>query len=733
MGSPPPFSSPRSGHGGSGRRYERERYESGMTSPLSARRYRPETPSSLRSGSVVRQEYLHESGHSRSGTPEQATPQRTGPLVLLHITLLPCSSPPYSARSMTEIAPGYITENWRLLQEKLTDTVLERGLLISHPGEEFDLLEERVLETLDLCPPRITSCGHYYGGDLDSDSGNDSGVSDLSRDEREVRAICSTPHEEQDEEDVCRQCDQHMRLPGKGIGAGTRKWNVKIFAANGLMKASAWTAACSDMERVDVEIEPWMPEDVKRALDLRLEEEEEEERKQADQVEHLKFELGEMERLRLEAEAARLRAEGDAKEMEALRREAEAAKLRTEEYAKERERLRLEAEAAKLRAEEYAEAAKLKVEEHAEEGERLRVEAEAAKLRAEECAEAAKFKIEERAKELEVLRREAEATKLRTEEDAKERERLRVEAEAAKLRAEECAEAAILRAEERAKEMDEELKRMSAAHLQASLEMDKESKRVDATQIQASTEVDKELEEAIEDPGLELPEQKPIAPIPPNTRSKGPDVQSKDIPLSTLLYNYLYLLAQDRRNLVLGFLSILVLFLSYNLVAQKTIPNTIPSLLTSQEILRPSSQISLSSSTTSPAVTLSSASSPAAILQASAPESQSTAPVPQSSAMTESTSSSTSVYSPPAAPASSHLPRHDPKLPEKEAEPKPETSLKPPHSESVSVQHAFPSPTLTATCSTSPIKSKQPRPIALTSPRYDETKDFCAMVGAEVL
>jgi hypothetical protein len=564
MGSPPPFSGPRSG--GSPRRYDR--YESGMSPPSSARRCRPETPSSLRSGSVLRQyehatssQRSHGSERGASSARDQTTPQRTGPLVLLHITLLPCSSPPYSAQSMAEIAPGYITENWRLLQEKLTDTVLERGLLISHPDDEFDLLEERVLETLDLCPPRITACGHYYGGESDSDSGNDSGVSDLSRGSREMRAICNTPHEDS-EKDVCLECDQQMHLPGKGVGTGNRKWNVKIFAANGLMKASAWAAVFADMERVDVEIEPWMPEDVKRALDARLEQEEEEERRQADQVEHLKFELREMETLQAEAESARLLAEERAKEMEMLQAEAEAARRRAEEFAKE---------------------------------------------------------------------------------------------------------------------MDEELKRASAAQMQA---------------LTAHP--------------LDLPTQTSTTPLPLGTASKASDVRSNDIPLSTLLYNYLYLLAQDRRNLALGFLSILVLFLSHNVVAQEITRRTTSPLPTYHESYTSSAAISISSSsslTTSSAVALLSLSSPATTLQASAPESQSTAPVQQSSASTESNSPSTSVYSPPAA-TDSHIPRS---IQDTEKEADSETSLKAPHSVSVSAGQA--SPTLASTASTSPTtreQSKQP-------------------------
>ncbi|TLD27769.1 hypothetical protein E2P81_ATG11057 [Venturia nashicola] len=566
MDSPPSFASPRSG--GAARRYDR--YESGMTSPSSARRYRPDTPSSLRSGSVMRQGYVessqrsHRSDRGAPSTYDQQTPQRTGPIVLLHITLLPCSSPEYSAKSMKELAPAYVTENWRLLQEKLTDTVLDRGLLISHPGDEFDLLEERVLETLDLCPPRITACGHYYGGD--SDSGNDSGVADVRRDSKQVRAICSSPHEEVDEEDVCHQCDQYMRLPGKGVGAGSRKWSVKIFAANGLMKASAWQAACSDMERVDVEIEPWMPDDVKRALDARLIEEEEEERIQADQVEHLKLELREVERSRYEAEAARLRAEDGAKATEVMRLEAEAARLRAEEVVKQSEIMRLEAEAAKYQAEKLA-----------SENEVLRAEAEAARLLAEESA----------------------------------------------------------------KELDEELKRVISAPTQ----IPKPPKMVDTVQEAGDT-------------------LRPATYVPERSQREA-DVGGKDIALSTLLYNYMYLLTQDRRNLLLISLSILVLVLSYYPVVLQSAPSTTSNIFHPHHTYTPSAHVSMSSSTTkSPSQSTASvhsfsvevepsssasipSSSPSgdAVLLASSPGAQDAVPDQIPTGTIGSNSSSTSVYS----------------------------------------------------------------------------------------
>ena len=42
-----------------------------------------------------------------------------------------------------------------------------------------------------------------------------------------------------------------------------------MYAANGLMRAGAWSAAWNEMEMVDVEVSVWLPEDVKREVDGR--------------------------------------------------------------------------------------------------------------------------------------------------------------------------------------------------------------------------------------------------------------------------------------------------------------------------------------------------------------------------------------------------------------------------------------------------------------------------------
>lgn len=156
---------------------------------------------------------------------------------------------------MRETLPQQILDNLQLLRSKLSPTVLKRGILIPHPRDDYELLEEKLLEALDLEEPRISKCGHYrnrHSTDSDltnatssTDSGVGSSVEDGSDDEH-----CST-------------CHHHLLA----AGSGKQKWAIKVYAANGLMRASAWQAAWSEMERVDVEIMPWIKDELRIKLD----------------------------------------------------------------------------------------------------------------------------------------------------------------------------------------------------------------------------------------------------------------------------------------------------------------------------------------------------------------------------------------------------------------------------------------------------------------------------------
>ncbi len=227
-----------------------------LATPSSQQRHRLYTPSQQRTPRSIR------SHRSAIGSPSKLSPtkkvKKEYPLVLLHVTLLPMPLS-YSPDILENVLLPSILANWKLLQEKATDTVLERGILIPHPREDYDLLEERLLESLELKIPRILKCGHFH----------------LSpEEEADIAAESDSEAEtDADDADICLDCGRRIR-DGKfgSAGTGSKRWDIKLFAANGLMRAGAWSAAWREMERVDVEILPWMEEDMKRELELRREE-----------------------------------------------------------------------------------------------------------------------------------------------------------------------------------------------------------------------------------------------------------------------------------------------------------------------------------------------------------------------------------------------------------------------------------------------------------------------------
>lgn len=180
------------------------------------------------------------------------------PLVLLHCTLLPPSLPvaglvahPDRKKILSEVLPSVYWKRWKLLEEKIGSGVLrDRGVLISHPEDMYDLLEERLLESLELQVPRLDH-GHFLGRD----------ETESDREDRLAKEDSST----EDEGDECPDCGGRVVRHNT-----TRKWEVKVFAANGLMRAGAWAAAWKEMEKVDVEVGLWLPSDVRAGLEKRV-------------------------------------------------------------------------------------------------------------------------------------------------------------------------------------------------------------------------------------------------------------------------------------------------------------------------------------------------------------------------------------------------------------------------------------------------------------------------------
>lgn len=214
-------------------------------------------PSTVSSSASGKQMYC--SPHSKSFQMESKG-QSEYPLVLLHCTVLPPTLPlppglpSPSQQILKDVLPDRYWRRWKLLEDRIIGSGLlrDRGLLISHPQDMYDVLEERLLESLELVKPRLEH-GHFLGSEeepqRDTDDGN---ISDEA------------------EEDTCHDCGARVLRQQNG----ERKWDIKVYAGNGLMRAGAWAAAWREMEKVDVEVGIWLPIEIKRELEQRIIEEE---------------------------------------------------------------------------------------------------------------------------------------------------------------------------------------------------------------------------------------------------------------------------------------------------------------------------------------------------------------------------------------------------------------------------------------------------------------------------
>ncbi|KAJ4288495.1 hypothetical protein N0V90_011731 [Kalmusia sp. IMI 367209] len=299
---------------------------------------------------------LHREYQTQQSPRPAATPQAL-PLVLLHVTILPMQMP-YTPEVMAKIMPDWLVENYKVLEEKLQDIVLmRRGLLIQHPRDEYDVLEEHILESLELKTPRLLKCGHFVGPDADDEYIQED-------DEDEIRAAADDgtgrgsrmsggtvtaeedaefryPTPTSDDASVCMDCHRQVKKPGQGVGAGSKRWDIKIYAANGLMRAGAWSAAWSEMERCDVEISPWIPSDVRKTLEKKLEQEQEAAKRKALYALELQRQMEEeaaMQQKLAEVAEAKKRAE-EAELQRLIEAEAAALQKKLEEEAAEKRQL----------------------------------------------------------------------------------------------------------------------------------------------------------------------------------------------------------------------------------------------------------------------------------------------------------------------------------------------------------------------------------------------------------
>ncbi|KAE8440921.1 hypothetical protein EG329_006318 [Mollisiaceae sp. DMI_Dod_QoI] len=194
-------------------------------------------------------------------TPTRLKPRKAAPLVLLHVTVLPLQWPYSYLMSSSDVPESlqHVKESWRLLQDKIGDTVLERGILLSHPQESYEVLEERLYEALELPVrprARILKCGHYMGPlDSETPSSDEEGDYFEGADIRDGRKWCDI-------------CGRDVRVEEVGdVPRGEKRFTVKIYASNGLMRAGAWEAAWREMERVDVELEPFVDTNLRAELE----------------------------------------------------------------------------------------------------------------------------------------------------------------------------------------------------------------------------------------------------------------------------------------------------------------------------------------------------------------------------------------------------------------------------------------------------------------------------------
>lgn len=276
--------------------------------------------------------------YSPKGRSTPRFKRQEAPLVLLHVTLLPLrwhygdlvnhfetkKVPPmaFSGEGMKNLRGA-----WRQVQDRLGDTVLERGILLPHPQNDYEILEERLLEALELPlrrRARILECGHYLGPanemTIVDDTDNDS--EDFS-DSEEYEA-----QRKPEKRHWCKTCKGDIRYEELG---SDRIFRVKVYASNGLMSAGAWEACWKEMERVDIEVEPIIDSALQSELSKLagiLEQE------QQQQIEAERNQLAADEQRLLFEEEQRLALDEERQRLEAQRQQLEEERRRTMEDAR---------------------------------------------------------------------------------------------------------------------------------------------------------------------------------------------------------------------------------------------------------------------------------------------------------------------------------------------------------------------------------------------------------------
>jgi hypothetical protein len=529
-----------------------------FASPRSAKR-QPSYPSVSRLGTPT-------SLSSKTRTPTRFKPKKEAPLVLLHVTVLPLQWPYTKAIVSSELSADLysIREAYYLLQEKLSETILTRGILLPHPQDSYEVLEERLLEALELpVRPRakILRCGHYIGPSLhssDEDSADDQDSGFGSGKGRLDRTWC----------DICRRDVKYEKADPDD---DDKRFNVKIFASNGLMRAGAWAAAWREMERVDVEIEPfvqpWMVEDMEDLIE-RLQEAEAKGERSDSFVDYDDDTYGES----LGTEAQRLHEEAMAAKAAKAAMEVED-RIVKEEEAEAARALQGELEAESHPAEEKLVTGRRK----GKESRKLSEEISANRKLADESivAKASEEEANRQRDESEVQRKneeEAEARRIESEKQS-----LLEEEEANKLREEARRIEELLALEEEVrrdhetelelkKALEEESQRQFEEALAAERVLDEEVDRIYAQQLAERQALEAEVAKTAEAKAKfekeEAEKRAEEARLKEIYKRASQRTTTGDESLSELLIKAFHVAVRDRKNVAIAVLSLVVLVLA---------------------------------------------------------------------------------------------------------------------------------------------------------------------------
>ncbi|KAK7748179.1 hypothetical protein SLS53_001434 [Cytospora paraplurivora] len=269
-------------------------------------------------------------------TPSRFKRPEPAPLVLLHVTLLPLrwvygdvinhfESRKLQPLSFSSEGLKNLRGAWRQLQDRLGDTEMERGVLLPHPQNDYEVLEERLLEALELPlrrRARILECGHYLGPSNEMTIGDD-----IEEDSEGISADEQTgAGGKKAKRHWCKSCRGDIKYQELG---SERVFRIKVYASNGLMSAGAWDACWREMERVDIEVEPIVALACQQDLAKLAATFEQDQRKQ--------LELEDEQRKRFEAERRQI-LEEERRLLEAQRRDFEQQRQQLEQQRKANER-----------------------------------------------------------------------------------------------------------------------------------------------------------------------------------------------------------------------------------------------------------------------------------------------------------------------------------------------------------------------------------------------------------